>query len=141
MAITQTEIVRACFRAYEEKDRQAIEELIADDFHFTSPNDNRIDRGTYFEKCWPNSEQMASFSIQRMLTDGDHVSVVYELHMKDGRSFRNSELHTVRNGKVTDVEVYFGWSIPHQAPSGGFLSETDERIGNSSEPVGVADRR
>jgi hypothetical protein len=30
------------------KDRAAIEKLIAEDFHFTGPLDNRIDRATYF---------------------------------------------------------------------------------------------
>ena len=41
-----TEIARASYRAYAMKDRAAIEALIADDFHFTSPLDNRIDRAT-----------------------------------------------------------------------------------------------
>ena len=108
MTITPADVVRACFQAYEDKDRNAIENLLADDFHFTSPYDNRIDRRTYFERCWPHCEQMASFSIQRLLMDGDHVWVIYELQMKDARRFRNAELHTVRNAKVTDVEVYFG---------------------------------
>jgi ketosteroid isomerase-like protein len=48
-------IVRAVFAAYAAKDRAAIERLIAPDFHFTSPLDNRIDRATYFKRCWPNS--------------------------------------------------------------------------------------
>ena len=49
------EIVKRAYRAYVDKDRSAIERLIADDFRFTSPLDNRIDRKTYFERCWPNS--------------------------------------------------------------------------------------
>ena len=28
---------------------------------------------------------------------------------------------TVRDGKIVEVEVYFGWSIPHEAPAGGSL--------------------
>jgi len=31
-----------------QKDRAAIEKIIAEDFHFTSPLDNRLDRETYF---------------------------------------------------------------------------------------------
>jgi ketosteroid isomerase-like protein len=34
------QIVRAVYDAYVRKDRKAIESLIADDFHFTSPLDN-----------------------------------------------------------------------------------------------------
>ena len=37
-------LVRRSYQAYIDKDRSAIEALIADDFHFTSPLDNRIDR-------------------------------------------------------------------------------------------------
>ena len=31
---------------------------------------------------------------------------------------RNSEVHTVRGDKITDVEVYFGWSVPHPVKPG-----------------------
>jgi hypothetical protein len=43
-------IARACYRAYVDKDRPAIEALIAEDFHFTSPLDNRLDLGDDFLK-------------------------------------------------------------------------------------------
>ena len=54
-------IARASYQAYVDKDRRAIEALIADDFHFNSPLDNRIDRATYFSRCWPNSKATAGF--------------------------------------------------------------------------------
>ena len=56
-------ISRACLQAYVDKDRDAAEALIADDFRFTSPLDNALDRKTYFERCWPNSKSMESFEI------------------------------------------------------------------------------
>jgi uncharacterized protein DUF4440 len=40
-------IARAAYETYVTKDRAAIEKLIAPDFHFTSPLDNRIDRATH----------------------------------------------------------------------------------------------
>ena len=49
-------VARAAYEAYAAKDRAAIEALIADGFHFTSPLDNRIDRATYFARCWPNAK-------------------------------------------------------------------------------------
>ncbi len=54
-------IARASYEAYVAKDRAAIEALIAPGFHFTSPLDNRIDRATYFERCWPNSRNIEGF--------------------------------------------------------------------------------
>lgn len=113
-------IARACYNAYATKDRAAIEALIADDFHFTSPLDNRIDRQTYFTRCWPNSENIQGFDFIRVVEDGARVFVTYELRGTEGRRFRNTEILTVRDGQIVEAEVYFGWSIPHEAPAGGF---------------------
>ena len=55
---TNAAIARVAYEAYVTKDRAAIEELIAEDFHFTSPLDNRLDRETYFHRCWPNSKRL-----------------------------------------------------------------------------------
>ena len=118
----KAEIVRACFKSYVDKDRAMIESLIGDDFHFTSPLDNRIDRKTYFERCWPNSKTMAAVEFTRVVVNGDTVFVTYETRMNNGKRFRNTEVFTVKSGKVTDVEVYFGWSIPHEAPAGTFVA-------------------
>jgi hypothetical protein len=35
--------------------------------------------------------------------------------------FRNTEIVTVGDGKIAEVEVYFGWSLPYEAPAGGFV--------------------
>jgi len=117
-------IARATYAAYVTKDRAAIEALIADDFHFTSPLDNRLDRATYFERCWPNSAKIESFDFIHVVADGERVYVTYEGRADDHR-FRNTELLTVKNAQVTDVEVYFGWTIPHEAPPGGFVQSSD----------------
>jgi ketosteroid isomerase-like protein len=114
---------RAVYDAYVKKDRAAIEALIADDFHFTSPLDNRLDRATYFARCWPNSESIQGFDFIHLVADGERVFVTYEGRAAV-RRFRNTELLTVKNGQLTDVEVYFGWTIPHEAPPGGFLANS-----------------
>ena len=48
--------------------------------------------------------------------------VTYEGEDNTGRRFRNTEILTVRDDKIVEAEVYFGWSIPHGAPRGGFIS-------------------
>jgi ketosteroid isomerase-like protein len=116
-------IVRGVFLAYSTKDRSALEPLIAADFHFTSPLDNRIDRAVYFERCWPNSERLEGFDFIHLVPGGDRVYVTYEARAVGGRRFRNTELFTVRGGQVVEVEVYFGWSIPHEAKRGGFIDQ------------------
>ena len=77
-------IARAAYEAYVAKNRGAIEKLIAAYFHFTSPLDNRIDRATYFARCWPNSERIDGFNFINLVRDGDRVFVTYEGHTRDG---------------------------------------------------------
>jgi ketosteroid isomerase-like protein len=121
-----TEIAKRSYRAYVDKDRLAIERLIAADFHFTSPLDNRIDRKTYFERCWPNSRWIAGFDFIAVVPNDDRVYVTYIGHRDSGLSFRNTEVLTVRDGKIVEAEVYFGWNVPHAAPSGGFVEDTSQ---------------
>lgn len=114
-------IARAAYDAYVTKDRAALEALLAKDFHFTSPLDNRLDRDTYFRRCWPVSNVIEWFDFVHLVTDRDRVFVTYEGRNTDGRRFRNTEILTIRDQHIVEVEVYFGWSLPHQALQGGFV--------------------
>jgi ketosteroid isomerase-like protein len=116
-------IARASYEAYARKDRAKIEALIAEDFNFTSPLDNRLDRETYFTRCWPNSETVKGFEFIDLVPDGDRVFVRYEGIGTGNRRFRNTKILTVRDGRIREVEVYFGWSIPHEAPEGGYVDQ------------------
>jgi ketosteroid isomerase-like protein len=117
-----TDVALACFDAYVRKDRAAIEALLDEDFRFTSPMDNRLDRATYLEHCWPNSEVITRFEFLRTVTDGDTVVVTYVGHTTENKKFRNTEAITVSGNQIVEVEVYFGWDIPHAAPEGGFTN-------------------
>jgi ketosteroid isomerase-like protein len=103
---------RASYGAYESGDRHLIEGLLADDFTFYSPADVGIDRSAYFERCWPNSEQIESFDFKRLVEVGeDEVLVTYESTKKDGKRFRNTEVLTFDGDKIKKAEVYFGWNL------------------------------
>ena len=121
------EIARAAYDAYVTKDRAALEAIIASDFHFTSPLDNRLDRETYFRRCWPNSKTIAGFEFINLVSDGDRVFVTYEGRNTNGHRFQNTEILTIREAQIIDVEVYFGWSVPHRAPQGGFVDQAGVR--------------
>ena len=118
-------IARAAYGAYVSKDRTAIEALIADDFHFSSPLDNRLDRAAYFARCWPNSKTTESFKFIHLVQHGEQVFVTYEARGAGGHRFRNTEIVTVRGSKIVEVEVYFGWDLPHKAAVGGFLANAN----------------
>jgi len=118
----QKSIARKMYQAYVDKNRAAIEELLSEDFHFTSPLDNRLSRALYFDRCWKNSETTKEFRFVNLVSEGEHVLVTYEGQDITGKRFRNTEIISFRDGKIVEVEVYFGWSIPHEAPEGGFIN-------------------
>ena len=112
------DVMRACLDAWATRDREALERLIAPDFHFTSPLDNELDREAYFRICWPGGKDLVAFDILHHAEVGDRVFTNYEARMKSGQRFRNTELSTVRDGKLVSTEVYFGWTVPHKVKKG-----------------------
>ena len=106
-----SELARRAYRAYETKDRREIEALLAEDFTFTSPHDDHIDRKTYFERCWPNSENTRAFTFERLFEQGNEVFVHYKLELKTGAIFRNVELLRFEENKIVEVDVYFGRTL------------------------------
>jgi ketosteroid isomerase-like protein len=102
---------RDCYLAYETGDRRLVEEVLSEDFTFYSPADVGIDRATYFERCWPNSELIEAFEFKRVVESGDEVFVTYESTKTDGRRFRNTEVLTFEGDKICRAEVYFGWDL------------------------------
>src|SRR5258708_25434193 len=112
---TKSDIIRGMFAAYQSKDRGVVERTLTDDFTFTSPYDDAIDRATYFERCWPNSERFRVFDVERIFEQGDAVFVTYRIVTNDGKEFRNTEFHAFDGGKIRSVDVYFGASYKHGA--------------------------
>jgi len=109
--IDRLKLARDAYGAYESGDRRVIEDLLADGFTFYSPPDPGIDRATYFERCWPNSELIESYEFKRLIEAGDEVVVTYEGTKTDGKRFRNTEVLTFQGEKISRVEVYFGWDL------------------------------
>jgi ketosteroid isomerase-like protein len=107
----QIEIVRSAFRAYETRDRELIESVLADDYEFFSPPDPGIDRVAYFERCWPNAARLETFEFVRLIEHGDEVVATYEAKRIDGSRFRNTEVFRLDGDEINRTEVYFGWDL------------------------------
>ena len=107
--------VRDTYGAYESGDRDALEDLLADDLVFYSPPDPGIDRAQYFERCWPNAELIESYDFKRLIESGEEVVVTYESTKVDGSRFRNTEVLTFAGEQISRAEVYFGWDLPSVA--------------------------
>ena len=103
--------VRRRFNAYRAGDREEIEAVLHDDLTFTSPYDDGIDRTAYFARCWPNRDRIKSHTIERLLVGEGEAFVQYMLETQDGTLSRNVEHFTYRDGKIADIDVYFGRTV------------------------------
>lgn len=112
MTSTPTDIVRAAFRHYLAQDREAALPLYADDFTFTSPRDDHIDKAAFFERCFPTADR---FKEQQLLhvtpADGELVFAHYEYELTAGGRYRNVEAISVRDGLIREVQVFFGGAV------------------------------
>jgi hypothetical protein len=61
-----SDLVRKCFSAWKTQDRDALEGLLAEDFTFTSPNDDHISKEEYWKKCWPGSTKIHAIRIEKL---------------------------------------------------------------------------
>jgi ketosteroid isomerase-like protein len=97
-------VAKKYYKSYPARDRKTTDGLVSDDFRFTGPLDNRLDRQTDFEHCGAAGRAMAAIEIKRPVTEDDHVFVTYEIRKKDGGRVRNTELLTLRDGQIVEVE-------------------------------------
>jgi ketosteroid isomerase-like protein len=108
MGGNKSDIIRVFFAAYLSNDRKLVEDSLTEDFRFTSPYDDEIDKATYFSRCWRGSDWIERHTLEKIFAEGDEVFVTYQCVAKDGKSFRNTEFFTFNGDRVSRIEVYFG---------------------------------
>jgi ketosteroid isomerase-like protein len=110
--MTPEQTVRANFDAYLRQDRAACEALLADDMTFTSPQDDHIDKSAFLERCFPTADRVSRQELLHVVrADDQNVFVMYEYDLKTGGTHRNTELITVVDGKIVEVQVFFGGPV------------------------------
>jgi ketosteroid isomerase-like protein len=102
------ENIRAIFAAYLSNDRKAIEDFLSDDFRFTSPYDDQIDKPTYFARCWRGSDWIERHALEKIVVEGNEAFVTYQCVAKGGKAFRNTEFFLFEGDRVKRIDVYFG---------------------------------
>jgi ketosteroid isomerase-like protein len=104
----RADTIRAIFAAYLSGNRKLVEDALSDDFHFISPYDDNIDKPTYFERCWKNSDWIERHELERVFVEGDEAFVTYLCIAKGGKRFRNTEFFVFDGDRVKRIDVYFG---------------------------------
>jgi len=104
-----TEVVRRMFEAYLAGDEAVARELLADDYTFTSPQDDHIDRDAFLERCFPTAARVRWQEIRELVPAGeDGAFVLYEYELRTGERHRNVEHAVVRDGRLAETHVFFG---------------------------------
>ncbi|MET0860825.1 MAG: nuclear transport factor 2 family protein [Microbacterium sp.] len=108
MSTSSTDTVAQFMRAFQEQDRPTAESLMADDFVFTSPQDDHLDKAQWLERCFPTADHFDSASTTLQLLEADGLVLHRYEYRVDGTRYRNVEASRVIDGQVHEVEVYFG---------------------------------
>jgi ketosteroid isomerase-like protein len=101
-------MIRAIFAAYMSNDRRVVEDALTDDFRFTSPYDDEIDKATYFERCWRATDWIERQDLETIMVEGEAAYVTYRCVARDGKSFRNTECFAFEGDRIRRIDVYFG---------------------------------
>jgi ketosteroid isomerase-like protein len=104
-------IVREYYTAFEKKDWNLMEQILADGFTFTSPLDDHINVNVFQGRCWPNAYKIKRFDLDKIVVNGDEAFVIYNGWTTDGKLFRNSDYFKLKDGKIKAYECFFGPGI------------------------------
>ena len=94
------EVIRKWYAAWDKKDLDTFNILLADNFTFTSAaGDDHISKSTFKTQCWDTQVNFIEhFDLERIATGPDDAFVKYLCHTKNGKSFRNVEYLRIKNG-------------------------------------------
>jgi hypothetical protein len=108
--LTNEEIIRNWYAAWEKKDLGTFNTLLADNFTFTSAaGDDHINKSTFKTQCWDTQvDFIEHFDLEGIATGRDDAFVKYLCHTKNGKSFRNVEYLRIKSRKLQSIECYFG---------------------------------
>ena len=104
-------IIKAWYTAWEQKDWNSMTQILADGFTFSSPLDDHIKIDAVKERCWPNAGMIKTVDVQQVIMNGDVVFVIANGYNTDGKLFRNCDYFTIKDGKITSYECFFGPGI------------------------------
>jgi len=108
--LTNEELVRNWYAAWDKKDWGPLDSMLADNFTFSSAaGDDHISKSAFKAQCWQTQiDFIEHFDLERITTGAEDAFVKYLCHTKNGKSFRNVEYLRIKNGQLQSIECYFG---------------------------------
>src|SRR5690242_5791654 len=82
------QIVRRWYAAWEKRDWEPVDRLLAGNFTFTSAaGDDHISKSTFKTRCWETQiDFIQRFDLERVTTGAEDAFVKYLCHTKNGKS-------------------------------------------------------
>ena len=112
LSVTNENVIRRYYAAWEKKAWPPMDELLADDFTFTSAaGDDHINKAAFRKQCWDSLESALSTNstismfLGRAMT---RLCCTFALHQERQGTFRNVEYLNLQDGRVAAIECYFG---------------------------------
>jgi ketosteroid isomerase-like protein len=102
------EIAKRLYQAFQNQERNVLENLFSSDFTFSSPDDKNLNKEQFFEICYPFCEKVKNFEFLKIMESGNDVFVVYRCSAKNLPDFENTEHLIIEDGKVKSVRVFYG---------------------------------
>jgi hypothetical protein len=100
-------VIKNCFLAWQERDWQVIEKILAEGFTFTSLYDDHLDKQEYKQKCWDAVKEIEVFEFVAIMEKGNEAFVRYKGRI-NGMSVQNTEHFIFQGGKIKEITVFFG---------------------------------
>ena len=104
-------IIKTWYTAWQKRDWNSLTQILADWFTFSSPVDDHIKINAVKERCWPNAGKIKSVDVQQLIMNRDAVFVIANGYNTDGKLFRNCDYFTIKDGKISAYECFFGSGI------------------------------
>jgi hypothetical protein len=109
--LSNEKTIKEWYIAWEKKDWNLMEQILADGFTFSSPLDDHISVKLVKERCWPNAYKIKRFDFVRFVVNGDDAFVICDGWTTDGKLFRNCDCFKLKDGKIREYECFFGPGI------------------------------
>lgn len=102
--------VKAYYSGFERKEWADVANQLAEDFTFTSPNnDDHISLKKFKDKCWATAKFIKKVNYIKMMEKGDDLMLQVQIITVDNKVIRNVDVFSFNNtGKIRSIEVFFG---------------------------------
>jgi ketosteroid isomerase-like protein len=102
-------VVKAYYTGFEKHDWSGVVSQLAEDFTFTSPNnDDHIPIEEFKERCWGTNSFFQKVNYIKIAENEHDLMLLVEIITTTNKVIRNVDIFSFSDGKIKSIEVFFG---------------------------------